>query len=100
MNDISAWFMPAIRQLYVLSRVNVLIIPRANPDGAENFTRDLANGINLNRDHLLLSTPESRAIASVLNQYQPDVVLDSHEYSVAGRWVEKFGALQRYDAML
>ncbi|PHI32357.1 M14 family metallopeptidase [Budvicia aquatica] len=84
----------------VLSRVNVLIIPRANPDGAENFTRDLANGINLNRDHLLLSTPESRAIAGVLNQYQPDVVLDSHEYSVAGRWVEKFGALQRYDAML
>ncbi|WP_159566026.1 M14 family metallopeptidase [Budvicia diplopodorum] len=84
----------------VLSRVNVLIIPRANPDGAENFTRDLANGINLNRDHLLLTTPESRAIAGVLTQYQPDVVLDSHEYSAAGRWVEKFGAVQRYDAML
>lgn len=84
----------------VLSRVNVLIIPRANPDGAENFTRDLANGINLNRDHLLLTTPESRAIADVFNQYQPDVVLDSHEYTAAGRWVEKFGAVQRYDAML
>ncbi|WP_053007477.1 M14 family metallocarboxypeptidase [Pragia fontium] len=84
----------------VLSRVNVLIIPRANPDGAESFSRDLANGINLNRDHLLLSSPESRAIAQVFNQYQPDVVLDGHEYSVAGRWVEKFGAVQRYDAML
>ena len=84
----------------VLSRVNVLIVPRANPDGAENFTRDLANGINLNRDHLLLTTPESRAIADVFNQYQPDVVLDSHEYTAAGRWVEKFGAVQRYDAML
>ncbi|QBH95327.1 peptidase M14 [Limnobaculum zhutongyuii] len=84
----------------VLTRVNVLIMPRANPDGAESFSRDLANGINLNRDHLLLSTPESRAIAQVFIQYQPDVVLDSHEYSVAGRWVEKFGAVQRYDAML
>lgn len=84
----------------VLTRVNVLIMPRANPDGAENFSRELANGVDLNRDHILLSSPESRAIADVLNQYQPDVVLDAHEYAAAGYWVEKFGALQRYDAML
>jgi murein tripeptide amidase MpaA len=83
----------------VLSQINVLIIPRANPDGAESFTHDLANGINLNRDHLLLRSPESRAIANVFNQYQPDVVLDSHEYSPIGVWLEKFNALQRYDAM-
>lgn len=84
----------------VLSRVNVLIIPRANPDGAAHFTRDLANGINLNRDHLLLASPESRALARVMNGYQPDVTLDAHEFSVAGRWVDKFNAVQRYDALV
>ncbi|MDN4979448.1 M14 family metallocarboxypeptidase [Enterobacter hormaechei] len=84
----------------VLSRVNVLIIPRANPDGAERFTRDLANGVNLNRDHLLLVSPESRAITQVLNRYQPDVILDAHEFSVAGRWVKKFNAVQGYDGLV
>lgn len=84
----------------VLSRVNVLIIPRANPDGAEHFTRDLANGVNLNRDHLLLASPESRAIAQVLNSYLPDVTLDAHEFSVAGRWVKKFDAVQGYDGLV
>lgn len=84
----------------VLSSVNVLIIPRANPDGAEAFTRDLANGINLNRDHMLLRSPESQAIAKVLNDFQPDVTLDAHEFSVAGRWVQKFDAVQGYDALV
>ncbi|GKX56805.1 hypothetical protein SOASR030_29170 [Leminorella grimontii] len=84
----------------VLSRINVLIVPRANPDGAEHFTRDLANGVNLNRDHLLLASPESRAINQLMTQYQPDVVLDAHEFSVAGRWVKKFDAVQGYDALV
>ncbi|WP_347253408.1 M14 family metallocarboxypeptidase [Leminorella grimontii] len=84
----------------VLSWVNVLIVPRANPDGADAFTETLANGVDLNKDHLALSSPESRALASVMNEYQPDVVLDSREYQPAGRWLEKFGALARYDAMI
>ena len=41
-----------------LDRVNVLIVPRANPDGAHHFVRGLVNGADVNRDHLLLSTPE------------------------------------------
>lgn len=84
----------------VLSWVNVLIVPRANPDGADAFTAALANGVDLNLDHLALSTPESRALAAVMAEYQPDVVLDSREYQPAGRWLEKFGALARYDAMI
>ena len=30
----------------------------------------------------------------------PDVVIDHHEFSVAWRWVEKFGALQAVDVMI
>ncbi len=83
-----------------LSRVNVLVIPRGNPDGAENFTRVTASGIDVNRDHLLLNTPEGRAIASAMERYRPEVVLDLHEFTVAGRWVDKFGGMMKYDALL
>ncbi|MDO9438853.1 M14 family metallocarboxypeptidase [Hydrogenophaga sp.] len=83
-----------------LARANVLVIPRGNPDGAENFTRVTASGIDVNRDHLLLNTPEGRAIALAMDRYRPEVVLDLHEFTVAGRWVDKFGGMMKYDALL
>ena len=84
----------------ILERVNILIVPRANPDGSAAFLRGLADGQDVNRDHLTLATPEGQALAHVFNDYQPEVVLDSHEFSVGGRWVEKFGALQKYDGLV
>jgi murein tripeptide amidase MpaA len=41
-------------ELDLLAQVNVLVMPRANPDGAQNFVRATANGLDVNRDHLLL----------------------------------------------
>jgi len=84
----------------ILDRVNVLIVPRANPDGAFHFVRGLANGADVNRDHLLEGTPEGRALGHVFVDYQPDVVLDCHEFGVKTRWFEKFGGLQRADALV
>ncbi len=87
-------------QAALLDRVNVIIMPRANADGAERFVRTTAQGIDVNRDHLLLRTPEARAIAAVTLKYQPQVVLDLHEFTVAGRWVDKLGVIQKYDALV
>lgn len=87
-------------QRALLDRVNVLIVPRANPDGAERFVRTTQSGVDVNRDHLLLRTPEARAIAAATLKYKPHVMLDLHEFTVAGRWVDKFGAMQKYDALL
>jgi len=84
----------------LLEKVNVLIVPRANPDGAEHFRRVSANGVDVNRDHLLLRTPEALAIAGAVRRYKPEVILDMHEFTVAGRWVDKFGAMMRADALL
>lgn len=84
----------------LLERVNVLIVPRANPDGAEKFARTTASGIDVNRDHLLLQTPEGRLVAGVAARYKPQVVLDLHEFTVGDRWVNKFGVFQKYDALL
>jgi predicted deacylase len=84
----------------LLKNVTVLIIPRANPDGAERFARATVNGIDVNRDHVLLRTPEGQAIGQVMTKYRPHVVLDLHEFTVGGRWIEKFGVVQRYDALI
>ncbi len=84
----------------LLDRINVLIVPRANPDGASHWTRGLVNGGDVNRDHLLQATPEGRTLGRIFADYRPAVVVDSHEFGVKLRWFEKFGALQRYDVMI
>ena len=84
----------------LLERVNVLIMPRANPDAAERFARESVSGIDVNRDHLLVRTPEVQAITAAVRRYAPQVMLDLHEFTVAGRWVSKFGAVMRADALL
>ena len=81
-------------------RLNVIVVPRANPDGAEAGTHASANGTDLDRDHLVLSTPEARALAGLVRDYRPIAVLDAHEYTVAGPYLAKFNALQSYDALL
>ena len=84
----------------MLDRINVIVVPRANPDGAEASKRVTANGIDMNRDHLLLQTPETQSLAKLVRDYRPIAVIDAHEYTVAGRFLEKFQALQRYDMLL
>jgi hypothetical protein len=84
----------------LLARVNVLIVPRANPDGGEAFVRDTGSRVDMNRDHLLLRTPEARAMAVVAREYQPDVVIDVHEFTVMDRWVAKFNGVMSYDALI
>ncbi|MEP7099038.1 MAG: peptidase M14, partial [Burkholderiales bacterium] len=62
--------------------------------------RVTASGIDANRDHLLLRTPEAQAQAQLVREFNPVVVVDSHEFSVIGRYLEKFGAVQRFDALI
>lgn len=84
----------------VLGHVDIVLLPRANPDGADHGARRNAEGIDVNRDHLLLRSAEARALAALLLRFEPIVVLDLHEHTVLGRYLQKFGAVQRHDLLL
>jgi len=65
----------------LISNLDLFIIPLVNPDGNETGKRANASGVDLNRDHLLLSQPETRALHRVFERLNPEVTLDVHEYS-------------------
>ena len=83
----------------VLDRIDVIVLPRANPDGAEWQRRVNAAGMDINRDHLLLRTPEAQAVAALVRSQRPVVVVDAHEHAVVGRYLQKFNAVQRNDLL-
>ena len=66
----------------LLDKINVCVIPRQNPDGAQDFVRTVADGIDPNRDNLELRSPEIASFARVRRLLKPDVVIDGHEYTV------------------
>lgn len=66
----------------LLSKVSFFIIPMMNPDGAERNTRRNSKGIDLNRDWLDLSQPETRCVRRAIDAVEPDVILDAHELSL------------------
>ncbi len=63
----------------LLERINVLIVPTLNPDGAERRARTNSLGYDMNRDFIVAETPEISAILEkVLLQWWPDVYVDVH----------------------
>ncbi len=60
-----------------LQAVTWLILPSASPDtmGIRKYNYQ---GVDINRDHVDRTLPESRALAWALRTYQPVLTLDSH----------------------
>lgn len=60
--------------------LDLWLIPMANPDGAIANKRRNGNDADLNRDHVLLSQPETRAIHKLFRKIKPHVFVDCHEF--------------------
>jgi len=62
-----------------LQRLTFVVIPMANPGGAEHNRRRNPRGVDLNRDWQALSQPESQAIERAVRAWRPDALIDMHE---------------------
>jgi hypothetical protein len=63
----------------LLKRINVLVIPQSNPYGNFVNRRQNEQDLDLNRDHVKLESPETRAIHAAFRAWMPEVTLDMHE---------------------
>lgn len=64
--------------------VDLYLMPMLNPDGAEVHQRFNGAGADLNRDHLLLAQPETRALYRVARRIEPHLAVDGHEFGRDG----------------
>ncbi|MBK5485276.1 DUF2817 domain-containing protein [Peribacillus sp. TH16] len=87
----------------VLDKVNIAIVPRVNPDGSYYFKRFTSNDMDANRDYLKVEYPEVQTIHQTINDYEPEVILDVHEYTVNPAPLKKVGtngSIASYDLLI
>lgn len=63
----------------ILENFTLLMIPMLNPDGTEVYARRNAQGIDINRDALMLATPEGRILKRVRDDYAPMMGFNLHD---------------------
>ncbi len=82
------------RRRELLDAATILILPIYNVDGHERVSpwnrpnqngpvsgmgfRTTADGLDLNRDHMKLESPEARALVALVNAWHPDLHVDDH----------------------
>lgn len=81
-------FTDDLELLEMLEKSTVLFIPTMNPDGREANTRQNAWGLDNNRGNLNLMTPETLTAGNMINQFQPEIVVDAHERRSEGADIE------------
>jgi hypothetical protein len=63
----------------ILDDFTFCLVPMLNPDGAKLYTRENANGIDLNRDAQDLSQPESIVLRKTFEAFQPNYCFNLHD---------------------
>jgi hypothetical protein len=65
----------------ILGNLTLHFVPMLNPDGAEVFERRNAIDIDLNRDALRLTSPESRILKNIRDSLEADFGFNLHDQS-------------------
>lgn len=83
-----------------LRKIDVVIVPRLNPDGAARATPGNAEGVDIDRDHLLLQSSEAQALATLVREQDPAVVVDLREYDASPAKWKRFAATPAADVLV
>lgn len=84
----------------LLDKINIVLVPRANPDGFDKGIATTADGTDLRFDHLQLKTPEARFLAKLVRDYRPSVLLDGDEFAAIEPSLQRFGTVRANDVGL
>jgi hypothetical protein len=82
---------------YLFDKIDFALVPQMNPDGSEKNQRRNGNGMDLNRNHLILTEPETIGLHKLFNKYHFEVTMDVHEYWPFGEDSKKFGYRKNFD---
>ncbi len=84
----------------LLSSMELWIVPQVNPWGSDTNKRHNAAGLDLNRDHILLYSPEVQALHALFGRELPHVTVDMHEYQPFRESWEMFGGYKTFDVQV
>lgn len=77
-----------IKEKAILQNLDLILIPQVNPDGAEMGQRRNSHDMDLNRNHAILSEPESMTLHSLFLKWMPEVTVDVHEFNAINKqWI-------------
>lgn len=64
----------------ILDKIDIVMIPRVNVEGGFLFWRGDYNGVDMNRDHMAVSSHETALLHETYYKFMPHVVIDNHEF--------------------
>lgn len=70
----------------ILDKLNVVILPRINVDGARDHTYSPVEETNINRDFCALTDVETPMLLRVYNAFLPELVIDHHEFGTITKY--------------
>ncbi|KAF3009572.1 hypothetical protein E8E13_005894 [Curvularia kusanoi] len=73
-----------------LEKLDIIVLPRYNPDGNGYFQRTLATNFDPNRDHTKLARQQTRDIKQWFSQFSPHIAIDMHEYGARSRYAGNY----------
>ncbi|KAM0344816.1 hypothetical protein ACHAPU_007198 [Fusarium lateritium] len=66
--------------LSILGKLDIMVLPRYNPDGSAYFQRLLATSFDPNRDHTKMASQQTIDVKQINLKFNAHVHLDCHEY--------------------
>ncbi len=64
----------------ILDRIDVVMVPRINVEGGFLFWRGDYNGVDMNRDHMVVSSEQTAMLHDAFYTFMPHVAIDNHEF--------------------